>query len=197
MKLEKLKLIEGKQTVKTIAETLSLTRNSVFNLVSKLKKEGYLKGDGRIYTISTRKDNLRGVGMYDLLNKNSKIKVAQKYFHKVIGEYTIEDALVDAVKEGEIRIIHSALYLFNKVKDWKRLFTRARNKGIETEILALYELSRMFTKTRKMPEKYYTKAKKKDHIYIVKGMSSDDANIKEIERKYGIYLPFNKGDLND
>lgn len=201
MKEDELKLLEGAYTIEDLAERKSLTKNSAYNLISKLQKQGYAtrRGGGRvkaIYFISARKKVLKGTGMFEMLNQFSKIKINPPFEHRVIGKYTIENAIVDLIEIRDQRITHALLYLFNQIKDWKTLYEYAKKKDLWIETCALYELSRLFIKVRKMPERYkkiYSKYKKK--TYLIDGLSSKDERIKEVENRFNLYLPFSRGDF--
>ena len=156
MNLEKMKLIEGKQTLETLSEKLNLTRNSAANLISKLKREGYARRSGggkqpRIYTISLKKKTNLKPGMFDILSKETPIKLVPYFIHKVEGNYKIEDAIIDLIKLGDVRPLIGVVYLLNKVKDWNYLKNKA--KGIEYRLGALYDFARTIRKTRKMPNR--------------------------------------------
>ncbi len=201
MKDDELKLLEGAYTIEDLSERKGITKNSAYNLIAKLQKEGYAtrKGGGRvkaIYFISARRKALEGNGMFEILNKYSKIKINPPFEHRVKGKYSTENAIVDLVLIRDQRITRSLLHLFNHVKDWKTLHEYSKKKNVWNETLALYELSRLFIKVRKMPKKYETlfhKYEKK--IYYIDGLYSKDDKIRKLEDKFNLYLPFNKGDL--
>jgi len=154
--LKNIKEIEGKQTLETISSKLNLTKNSAANLVSKLKKEGHLTSSvgsnrKRIYTISLKNKPLLGKGMFDILSEKTPIKITAPFEHKIIGNYRIEDAIVDLIRLDDIRILKGIVYLFNYVSDWSYLKQKA--KGVEAKLGALYDFARNVRKTKKMPEK--------------------------------------------
>ena len=200
MKLETLKLLRGKHTIDSVAEEMGITKDSAANLISKLKKEGYVKTDGggrqkRIYTISTRKE-VEGKGMFDIINKYSKIKIIPAFKHVAYGKYTVENAIVDAIKTKDFRTIQASLYLFNHVKNWKRLHELAKKNDLEQEVGALYDLARIHIKTRKMPENIRKSMKKIDKKKtLIRGLRTDDKNIKKINKEWNVELPFSKKDL--
>ena len=112
--------LEGLQTVETIIDKLNLSRQSVINLMSKLKKEGYVTSSGggkqvRIYKISARKQRKREKGMFDVINKYSPMKLMPWYDHQVHGIYCPEEALVDAIRTDSFRVILASTRLFNNI----------------------------------------------------------------------------------
>ena len=123
MKLETLKQIQGLQTVNTVSDSLDTTKNYAYKLLSQLERQGYVtkKGGGKniaLYKISTKKQVDQDVkGMYDLINKYSKIKLAPLFIHKAYFDYTIENALIDALLMKKIRHILAATYLFKNIKN--------------------------------------------------------------------------------
>lgn len=193
-----LKNIEGKQTVESVAEILNLKRQSAINLLSKLKKEGFVKVSGgrqqkRIYTISNRRIlKKENEGMFDILNKYSKNKIIPPFIHEPHNKYCAENAIVDLAEFDDIRILANMLKLFNHVKNWNLIYSLAKKSGAERKIGALYEIAREFTKTRKMPErtrKLLLNSKTR------KDFSSSSGNFKDIENIWKVKIPFNKKDL--
>lgn len=149
---------EGKFTVETFARERKLQRQSAINLLSKLKAKGLVSVSGggrqkRIYTI-TNKPQEETNGFYDIVNKFSPEKLTPKFKHKVIGKYTIEHAIIEGIRIGDTRTLEATKYLFNQVKNWKRLFDLAKEKGCTKEIRDLYDKARKTIKCRKMPKRY-------------------------------------------
>ncbi|MFQ5474208.1 MAG: winged helix-turn-helix domain-containing protein [Candidatus Nanoarchaeia archaeon] len=202
MKLETLKLLKGKHTIESVAEELGIEKSSAANLLSKLKKEGYVKTEGggrqkRIYTISTRKD-ISGKSMFDIINRYSKIKIVPAFKHVVKGKYGVEHALVDAVLTKDFRTIQASLYLFNHVKNWKLLHQLARKKDVEQELGSLYDTARCCIKTRKMPENIRRSMKKVNKKKImVRGLRTDCKKLKKINKEWNVVLPFSEKDLEE
>ena len=117
--------LEGLQTVETVAEELNLTRQSAINLLSKLKKQGNVTVSGggkqiRLYKITIRKQRERALGMFDIINKYSPMKLSPWYDHQVHGIYGPEEALIDAIQTKSFRAILASLRLFSHIKDWKK-----------------------------------------------------------------------------
>ncbi len=201
MDLKKLKLIEGMHTIETLAQALNLTKGSAYNLIAKLEKQGYATktGGGRtkaIYRISPLKDNLKENGMFSILNANSPMKMHPAFKHAVFGSYHLEEAMVDIIALRQQRFVHAALYLFNHVRDWARLYSYARKKRLWTEILSLYMLAKIFLKVRRLPERYKKLFKPyPSKRHIIPGLESHDKTIQDIEQKFNVYLPFNEADF--
>jgi uncharacterized protein YjgD (DUF1641 family) len=149
---------EGKYTVEIFAAENDLTRQSAINLLSKLKKEGYVTASGggkqkRIYTIykvPQKKTN----GFYDIINKYSPEKLQPKFEHYVDGNYTIEHAIIDGIKIGDTRTLEATTHLFRHITNWKKLFELAKKNQLEKEVIKLYKQARETTKIKKIPKRY-------------------------------------------
>ena len=201
MKTENLlRKLEGLHTVETIQETLGISRQSAINLISKLKKQGYVTTSGggkqkRLHKITLRKQRKRDKGMFDIINKYSKMKLNHWYDHQVHGHYGPEEALVDAVQTQSFRVILASMRLFAYVTDWKRLYKLAQKRNCWQQIMALYDLSRRYFRVRKIPSLYIRKKfpKKK---YLIKDYKTKEEEFRSIEKKWNTYIPFRKGDLH-
>ena len=196
------KRLEGLQTVDSIAKTLEIDRRTAINYVWKLRKDGYVgtiygKRKIRMYRISPIRLIKTGYpGLYEFLNQNSRIKIYAPYTNRIYDHKpTAEEMIVKAVKTGDLRTILSALALFNKIKDWPVLSQRAKEEQIGRKIGALYDTARSIMRVKRM-DKRARKALLKSHVkdkFIVKGAKTND--LKDIERVWKVYLPFNKADL--
>lgn len=196
-----LKQLEGKQTIDTIVQMIGLKKASALNLISRLKKEGYVKTEGggkqkRIYTISSKKV-IEENGIFTVINRYSKIKVIPSFVHVVHGKYRPEDALIDAILLKDFRTLQAALYLFNHITDWSRLHFLSKKRGIEAIVGALYDSARQIIKTRRMPFKmrnslFKKRPPKKEEI--IKGLHTDDFQLKKVEDIWNIIIPFSKKD---
>ena len=195
-KEEILQKIEGLQTIETIAETLKIKRQSAINLVSKLKKMGnttlYMGGSKkRIYRITIRKQRKREVGVFDIINKYSPMKIQPWFDHQVHGKYGAEDALIDAIETKSFRMILASLRLFNHITDWPKLYKLAKEKNCWNKVGALYDTARLFFRVRKMPKKYSSiKQKRWQTLTQLKKI-----NFPDIADKWQVYIPFNKKDV--
>jgi hypothetical protein len=197
LSLELLKKLEGLHTIETAAKTLNVKEGTMRNILTKLKKEGYATGKGkkpRLYRITTTKQRKRGIGMYTLINKYSKMKLAEPYIHEVHGKYEAEDAIIDAIQTGSFRVILASLRLFNHVTDWKKLYREAKRKSIWNKVGALYDLARMHVKTRRIPKKYW-KPIKTGKEYLIRDYKTKEENYLWIRDKWNVEIPFRKGDM--
>ena len=93
--------LSGLQTIETVAKALHIKRQSALNVISRLKKEGYITVQGggkrkRLYTITATKQRPRQIGMWDILNQhNPNFKLNPWYDHQVHGGYSVEEALIE------------------------------------------------------------------------------------------------------
>jgi len=205
MEITKLaKKLEGLHTISSIAKLLNINKRTAINYVSRLRKEGLIKTTyglrtkARLYEISTYKKREHPLGLYDIVNKYSRVKLAASQEYKIHKELTIEEALIRIVKTQKFRLILASLELFNKVKDWPELFRLAKKEYVGRKIGALYDITRITIKIKKMDKRtrkglLNTSIKNK---YIIKGLKSKDEDIKKIERLWKVYIPFNKDDLD-
>lgn len=194
-----LKKLEGMQTVETAAETLGIGRQSTINLLSKLKKEGHVKTGGgghqkRIYTITQRKQRKRNPGMFDIINKYSPMKINPWYDHQVHGTYKPEDAIIDAIETKSFRVILASLRLYNHITDWKRLYNKAKEKGVWQQVGALYDVARMFFRVRKMPNKYIG-VRFRNKKFIIRDYQGLDELFHIVEKKWNVGIPFKNQDF--
>jgi len=190
--------------VSTISKTLNVSRRTAINYVVLLRKNGYLKETTygfrkiRMYKISTSKEKEVGnPGFYEILNKNSKVKIYPPYeSDKIYGrELSIEEAIVIAVKISRFRVILACLGLFNKVRDWTKLSYYANKNNLGRKIGALYDVARTVIRTRRMDNRARNSLLKSrvDNKYIIKNIKSKD--LTNIEKIWKVYVPFNKADL--
>jgi hypothetical protein len=150
--------IEGIQTIESITDKLKIKRQSAINLIFRLKKKGLIKMQGggkqvRLYKISKNPIIITN-GFYDMVNKYSKEKLNPTFNHIVNGRYTIEDAIIDGINIGGSRTLDATSYLFNHIKNWKRLFSLATQKGVVEKVYYLYEYAKKNHRVRKMPKRY-------------------------------------------
>ena len=194
-----LRRIEGLQTIKTITYKLNIKRQSAINLISRLKKQGYVttRGGGkkiRLYKITMRKQRNRDIGMFDILNKyNPNFQLRDWYDHQVHGNYTIEDAIVDAIQTGSFRAILATLRLFNHITDWSRLYRLAKERGIWQKVGALYDVAKIYYKVRRVPAKYGPLPFKK--TYLIRDYETAEDIYLPIEKKWKVTIPFRRGDI--
>ncbi|MEK6887338.1 MAG: hypothetical protein AABX14_00155 [Candidatus Aenigmatarchaeota archaeon] len=198
-----LKKLEGIQTINTVMDTLSLSREKAIYYVYRLRKQGYVKtkrlsNNSRVYYISFE-NKLQGFSYYEIINLYSPVKLSTTQMYKVYGkEPTLEEALIYAIKTGSLRTILAALALFKKINDWGELYRLSKRNQIEREVGALYDLARRIMRTRRMSKRFRSGALPKedyDFVYIIQGLKSKD--FKDIETIWRVYLPFNQEDLED
>ncbi len=196
------KRLEGFQTLDTVMKKLGIKRSTATKYIHELRKRGLVQTSGggdqkRIYRISqVSLFKIGNPGMYDIINKYSRMKLVEPYEHRIIGrKLSIEEALVRAIASKEFRTILAALELFNHISNWPRLYKYAKENDCRSKAVALYEVARMFIRVKHMGEKTKNAlAAAKDHNpYIIENMKSDD--FFEIEKKYGAFIPFNRADL--
>jgi DNA-binding Lrp family transcriptional regulator len=147
-----------KQTVETLAESRGITRQAAINLLSKLKKRGYVSVSGggrqkRIYTITKLPQNPTN-GFFDTVNKYADDKLVPQFMHYVHGRYAAEDAIIDGLLINDSRTREATKALFLHVTNWQRLFALARKKNLQTEVRDLYEQARKTQRVRRMPKRY-------------------------------------------
>jgi hypothetical protein len=148
----------GKYTVEVLTKEYNLARQSAINLISKLKKQGLAESSGggkqkRIYTIHEipkKKTN----GFYNIVNKYSPEKLQPKFEHYTTGKYTVENAIIDGIKIGDLRTLEATMYLFRHVTNWKKLFELAKKEKLEKAVVTLYNKARQIIKCRRMPDRY-------------------------------------------
>jgi len=196
---ELLQKLEGLQTIETAAEALNIKKQSALNLISKLKKEGYVTTTGgrnqkRLYKITTRKQRKRDYGMFDIINKYSPMKLAPWYDHQVHGIYTEEDALIDAIQTQSFRAILASMRLFNHINDWPKLYKLAKEKNCWQQIGALYDISKMYFRVKKMPLRYQHKKFIKKQ-FLIKRYNTTEKIYYPIKNKWNIEIPFQIGDM--
>jgi len=195
------KRLEGLQTVESIQKKLNIARSTAIKYVHLLRKAGFVETTGgrqqpRFYRISASlSKEIGNPGMYDIINKYSPVKL-RAIPTRIIGRrLTVEETLIRAIDSGEFRTILASLALFNHIKDWGLLYKFAKEKMVRRRTGALYDVTRKIIKTKKMDRRIYNKllqAREKEK-YIVKGLKSRD--YKDIENRWGLYIPFNKADL--
>ena len=159
MDLRIAKKLEGLQTVSSISKILNISKRTAVNYAWKLRKNKYLEtvsgGRVKLYKISPLIKKKTGYSFYEILNKNSKVKITVKedYLIHSKKEPSIEEVLARAIASKRFRIILASLGLFNKIKNWSKLKKYAREYNIERKIGALYDVSREVMKVRKMDER--------------------------------------------
>src|SRR3989338_5238534 len=147
-----------KYTIDTYTQRYHISRASALNKLSRLKKQGFVTVSGggyqkRIYTVSNTKI-VKTNGFYDLVNRYSPEKLVPKFEHVIHGRYSVEEAIIDGIKIGDIRTLEATKHLFRNVKNWKRLFDLAKKNKMVEKVRGLYQETYREMKTRKMPKRY-------------------------------------------
>ena len=196
---ETLKTIEGLQTIETVAEALNIKKQSALNLISRLKKQGYATTTGgrqqkRLYKITTRKQRKRNFGMFDIINKYSSMKLAPWYDHQVHGEYGTEEALIDAIQTQSFRVILASMRLFSHITDWPELYRLAKKKDCWQKVGALYDISKMYFRVKKMPLRYQNQKFIKKQ-FLIKRYDTTEKMYNPVKNKWNVEIPFQTGDI--
>lgn len=196
-----LKRLEGVQTISSVRDILNVSNKKAVYYVSRLRKKGYVKtrrlsNNQRVYNISFE-NRLRGFSYYEIINKNSPVKIATPKTYRIYGkEPSLEETLIYAIKTGSLRTILASLALFKKIESWSQLYSLAKKNHIERQIGALYDLARKIMRTRRMTKRFRSNAlpkKNSSFNHVIPNLSSKD--FKDIENRWKIYLPFNNEDL--
>ncbi len=192
-----LKTLEGLHTIETVMEALNLKRQSAINIISKLKKEGYVTTSGgprkHLYKITPYKQRPRRDGMFDLLNRyNKNFRLSPWYDHQVHGRYRVEDAILDAIDTKSFRAILATLRLFNHIKDWPYLYREAKKRESWQKVGALCDVGRAHFKMGRMP-KHYSAPHTKEWNQMTR--LNDRGNFPPIAKKWKVFIPFNEHDV--
>ena len=202
--IELAKKLEGINTLDIVAKSLKVKKSTAIKMISILRKEGFVETSGggkkpRFYKISPiRIAGKEHLGLYDIINKYSKVKLWEPYMHKVIDRnLSIEEAIPMAVKGGErnFRLVLAVLGLFNHVKNWPNLCYYSKKYNVARRVGALYDVTRTVIKTRKMDNrtrKALLKGKDKSK-FIIK--PHKPKYFKDIEKVWKVYIPFHRTDL--
>ncbi|MBI3190301.1 hypothetical protein HYZ41_01205 [archaeon] len=198
-----LKRLEGIQTINTVMNTLSLSREKAIYYIYRLRKQGYVKtkrlsNNTRVYYISFE-NKLQGFDYREIINENSPVKVSTAQTYKIYGkEPTLEETLIYAIKTKSLRTILAALALFRKINNWSELYRLSKENHVERQVGALYDLARKIMRTKRMAKRFRTAALPKeqyDFVYMIPDLKSKD--FVDIEKTWKVYLPFNQRDLED
>ncbi|MBI2507799.1 hypothetical protein HYV89_02495 [Candidatus Woesearchaeota archaeon] len=197
-----LRSLEGLNTIDLVARKLNVKKNTAIKKLHELRKLGFVETSGggkqpRLYRISRRKMlKIGNPGLYDVINKNSPIKLSRTYEERIVGrKLSIEEVLIRAIKTEKYRVIMASLALFNKVKDIPMLYKLAKRENVRRKLGALYEVARRVIKTRRIGDKYLRLMlnAKNEKAFIIPNVKSKD--FRDIENKWKVYIPFNKQDL--
>lgn len=196
---ELLKKVEGVQTVETVMDALGVDRKKAIYHLHRLRKKGYVKtrkldNNKRVYSISFE-NRLKGFSYYDIINKYSPVKVVSLSYNLYGKSPSLEEALIFAIKTRDLRTILASIALFKRIDDWKLLYHLAKRNHLERQVGILYDLARKYFRTRRMSGSFRNIRKAEAFEYIIPSLRSDD--FKDLEKRWRVYLPFNKGDMED
>ena len=193
---------DGLNTLEGFARDMNIRRSTAVLYIHELRKRGFVRtlrgrGGSRLYDISpVRLRKAGSEGFYDVLNRNSPLKIQEPFEHRVYGRtMTVEEVIVEAMRRRDSRIILSSLALFRKVEDWSLLYMLAKKHGLLRQAGALHALSRRIFKVRRLDGRILRRMREA-HVedkFIVPKLKSDD--FQDIEKEWGVYIPFNKSDL--
>src|SRR3989344_735567 len=188
--------------VKDIEKKLNIKRATAINYISLLRKKGlvrtwYKKDKSRIYIIrKVAKPVIGNESFYDIINKYSPMKIAFRSNYRVIDrKISVEEAIIRAIETKHPKVILASLALFNHVKRWQLLLKLAKKYNVRRKVGALYELTKTFMRVRRINKRTLSSLlkAKNEPKFIVDNFKSRD--FKDIEKKWYIYLPFNKVDI--
>ena len=197
-----LKKLEGLNTIDLISKKLNVKKSTAIKKIHVLRKLGYVETSGggkqpRLYRVLRAKSiTIGNPGVYDIINKNSPIKLVKPYENRIIGrKLTIEETIVRAIKSKNFRLILASLALFNKIRNWPSLYLFAKEENVRRKTGALYEVARKIIRVRSIDDKTQRLLlnAKNEKKYIITGMHSKD--FKDIEKKWSVFIPFDYNDL--
>src|SRR3989344_8608161 len=207
-KYEKLaESLQGIYSIETLVDRLKISRTKAIYIIHRLRKIGLVKtsyeaGKKRLYSISLR-NKQKGISYTEKINEilpSASYAIASSdpyYVHDRTPSY--EEALIYALKQKDVRYIIASLALFRKISDWNLLYKLSKKEGLTKKVAALYEIARKAVrKVRRMPKRFLHLAQKEKAArfsYIIDRLSSDD--FKDIERRWKIYIPLNRADLEE
>lgn len=203
MDMQKLaKKLDGIYTIETIEKQLEISKRTAINYASLLKKQGYAivergKRGKRLYTISPIRFRASGnPGLYETINKFSKIKISAPYKTFIHDKkLSVEEAIIEAVKTGDYRVIIAAILLFKHIKSWSLLLKFAKENRVQNKVGALYDLARTIIRTKridKRTENALMKHRKK--AYLISGVKNE-SDFKAIGKKWNVIIGISKQDL--
>ena len=200
---ELLSKLNGIQTIESVMSILDVNRTTAIYHIYRLRKKGYVKtkklnNQNRVYNISY-KNKFGGTSYIEVINSVSPIKLAEPEEYKIYGTTPrFESALIFGIKSKSVRTILASLFLFKKIKDFKYLSEIAKENKVERTVGALYDVARLYMKTRRMPKSIMNSLlPEKEAIfeYIIEGLTSK--SFESIEQKWKVFVPFNTNDLEE
>lgn len=194
--------LKGLKTIEDIEKELNVKRATAIKYIHLLRKQKLVETKiggkkKRLYKITTTpKIELGNPGFYEVLNANSPIKIWEPYEHRIMDrKLTIEEVIAWAASKMDLRIHIAVLALFRKIKNWSKLYKYAKDYNVRRKVGALYDVARTILRVRKMDKRIRNKLLKVtgERRFMVPLMKSKCFN--DIEKKWGIFIPFNKADL--
>lgn len=188
--------------IEDVQKKLNIKRSTAIKYIHLLRKRGLVKTEygrnrKRFYRIiKVRKPVVGNESFYYLINKYSPMKIVIRHDYRIFGrKATVEEAIVKSIEEKNLKVILASLALFNHIKKWPLLLRLAKQYNVGRKVGALYELTKTFMKVRRI-DKRTLKAllkTKNEPKFIVDNFKSKD--FKDLEKKWKVYLPFNKVDM--
>lgn len=193
---------EGLHTAESFAEELGIGRQTAINYIHAMREEGMVStergaGGKRLYRISPVKLKDFGYpGLTETISLHSPLKLYSPLRERSDHEITIEEAIARAAASGDYRVVMASLPLFRKVADWWSLYRLSRGLGVARQVGALYSLSREMFRVSSPNRRALALMRKAKaaNKFVIRGMRSND--FAGLEKEWGIYLPFNRSDLD-
>ncbi len=189
-------------SLEDIQKKLNVKRATAINYIHLLRKDGfvktiYKKNRTRLYILKrVTKPIIGNDSFYDIINRYSPMKIGTRHNYRIIGrKINVEEAIVRAIETKHPKVILASLALFNHVKNWPLLLKFAKQYDVRRKVGILYELTRRYMRIKKIPKKTLKallKAKNEPK-FIADNFKSRD--FKDLEKKWKIFLPFNKIDI--
>jgi|SRR3989344_2918886 len=188
--------------IEDIQNKLKIKRATAIKYMHLLRKKGLVKTEygrnrKRFYRIIKVKSPIVGNdSFYHLINKYSPMKIVLRYDYRIFGrKATVEEAIVRAIAERNLKVILASLALFNHVKNWPLLLRLAKQYNVKKKIGALYELTKRFMRVRRVDKRTLNSLlkSKNEPKFIIDNFRSRD--FKDLEKKWKVYIPFNKVDI--
>jgi len=188
--------------IEDIQNKLKVKRATAIKYMYLLRKKGLVKTEygrnrKRFYRITkVRKPVVGNEGFYSIINKYSPMKLATEINYRIIGrKIGVEESIIRAIETKHPKVILASLALFNHVKNWSLLLKLAKEYNVRRKVGALYELTRKFMRVKRIDKRTLNSLlkAKNEPKFLVENFKSKD--FKDIEKKWNIFLTFNKVDM--
>ena len=143
--------LHGFYTLQTLADRLKVSRTKAIYVIHRLRKLGFVKttygaGNKRLYNISLR-NKQKGISYTEIINNSVrspglKLMESSSTYYVHYRTPSHEEALIYAIKQGNVRYIIASLTLFKKITDWGLLYNLAKKENLLGEVCALYDIAR-------------------------------------------------------